>query len=801
MKKIFFGWLLLGLCYIGHSQTITIKDHETGQPIDLVSIASEVPKAFVITNAKGQADISAFKASEKIQIRMLGYKIELKSYADLEASGFSVLLISSGISIDEIVVSATRWNQGSKDIPARITTISAKDIALQNPQTAADLLSASGEVFIQKSQQGGGSPMIRGFSTNRLLYTIDGVRMNTAIFRSGNLQNVISLDPFATEKTEVFFGPGSVIYGSDAIGGVMSFQTITPQLTFTDKTLIAGKAVTRYSSANNEKSAHFDINIGWKKWASVTSFSVNDFGDLRMGSHGPDEYLRPFYVQRVDSVDVVVTNSDPRVQRPSGYSQINMMQKLRFSPNQKWDIQYAFHYSETSDYARYDRHIRYKNGLPRYGEWNYGPQKWMMNNLSVTHNGNNVVYDQLTIRFAQQYFEESRIDRDINKDIRHIRIEEVDAYSFNVDLNKSIGTKHKLFYGLEGVQNLVTSIGIDEDISTGISMPAQARYPQATWASYAAYLSYQLKLSGKFLVQAGARYNQYQLDAVFDTTFYPFPFTTTKMNDGALTGSLGVVYRPTPKWAISANASTGFRSPNVDDAGKVFDSEPGAIVVPNPGLKAENAYNAELGIAKVFGEFLKIDVTGYYTILENALVRRDYSLNGEDSVIYNGTMSQVQAIQNAAVATVYGIQAGLDIKLRSGFGLSTDFNYQVGREELDDGSVSPSRHAPPWFGITRILYSVNKLNMQFYGVYSGEKKFKDLPQEEQGKTEIYAIDKNGDPWSPGWYTLNFKAMYQFTNNFSVSAGLENITDQRYRTYSSGIVAPGRNFILSIKADF
>ena len=202
----------------------------------------------------------------------------------------------------------------------------------------------------------------------------------------------------------------------------------------------------------------------------------------------------------------------------------------------------------------------------------------------------------------------------------------------------------------------------------------------------------------------------------------------------------------------------------------------------------------------MFDDILKIDVNGYYTILNNALVRRDFKLNGNDSMMYDGTMSKVQAIQNAAVANVYGIQAGLDVQFGYGFGFSSDFNYQKGEEELDDSTKSPSRHAPPWFGVSRLMYSANKLNMQFYTVYSGEKKFDELPEEEKGKTEIYAIDKDGKPCSPGWYTLNFKAMYQFSDHLSVSAGLENITDQRYRPYSSGIVAPGRNFILSFKAN-
>ena len=671
-------------------------------------------------------------------------------------------------------------------------------INLQNPQTSADLLGITGKVFIQKSQQGGGSPMIRGFATNRLLYSVDGVRMNTAIFRAGNIQNVISLDPFANEKTEVLFGPGSVIYGSDAIGGVMSFQTLTPQFSLNEDPLIAGKAVTRFSSANNEKTGHFDINVGYKNWAFLTSFSSFNFGDLRMGRHGPDEYLRPFYVQRQDGTDVVVTNEDPLMQRPSGYSQINMMQKIHFKPGEKWDFQYGFHYSETSSYSRYDRHIRYKNGLPRYGEWDYGPQKWMMNNLNITHFANKKFYDRVSLRLAQQQFEESRISRDIYKENRELRIEKVDALSANLDFVKTTTTKNSLYYGIEYVLNLVDSKGTDENITTGISNPGPARYPRANWTSVAIYLNDQYKVSETFLVQAGIRYNQYILDAEFDTTFYPFPFTEANLNNGALTGSMGIVYRPTDEWVISTNLATAFRSPNVDDIGKVFDSAPGIVVVPNPDLKAEYAWNADFGIAKKFMDKVKIELSAYYTFLENALVRRDFQLNGLDSLLYDGEMSRVQAIQNAALSRVYGVQAGIEIKLPYSFSFTSDLNMQKGIEELDDGTESPSRHAPPLFGNSRLMYSANKLSLQFYSIYSGSKTYEKLPEEEKGKDYMYAIDDNGNPWSPAWYTLNFKAMYNMTEHFILSAGLENITDQRYRPYSSGIAAAGRNFILGVR---
>lgn len=794
-------FLLFGVLHVVHSQTITIKDKETKKKLELVTLFSENPRVYASTNAKGQTDISAFQGAEKIEISTLGYKKEIKSYAELESASFEVLLEASILNLEEAVVSGTRWRQTTNDIPSKIISISSREVALHSPQTAADLLSISGKVFVQKSQQGGGSPMIRGFSTNRLLYVVDGVRMNTAIFRSGNIQNVINLDPLAIERTEVLFGPGSVIYGSDAIGGVMSFQTLTPQLSLTSKPLVTGKALFRTSSANSEKTGHFDISVGGENWAMVTSISANDFDHLRQGSNGPDDYLKPYFVQRIDGIDRVVTQKDPLLQIPSAYSQMNVMQKVRFKPNHIWDFQYGFHYSTTSFYGRYDRHNEVRNGSPRYAVWNYGPQKWMMNNLSVAHTGNNVAYDQMTLRLAQQSFEESRIDRSFNDSSLRTRTEKVEAYSVNLDFLKIAGSKNTLFYGFEYVLNDIASKGIAENIITGVTRPNATRYPQANWSSIAAYINDEFMASDKLTLQAGLRYNQFILDAEFDTAFYPFPFTTANINNGALTGSIGGVFNPSHKWVINANIGTAFRSPNVDDVGKVFDSEPGVVVIPNPELQAEYAYNFDLGIARVFEDVIKLDLTAYYTFLENALVRRDFRLNGQDSIKYDGVMSKVQAIQNAAVANVYGIQAGLEVKLPGGLGFTSDLNYQLGQEELDDGAISPSRHAAPLFGVSRLMYHVNQLNLHFYAMYQGERSHDELPVSERGKDEIYALDSNGNTYTPAWYTLNLKVMYQFSDALAVSTGIENLTDLRYRPYSSGISAPGRNFIISLQGFF
>ncbi len=783
------------------SQTLRVEDESTGTPLESITLISYEPYVYTTTNSKGQANISEFKESVLIEISMLGYRTVLIGYDELKHQDFILKMKAVPLNMSEVVISATKWNQQSDNIPSKVIGMSLKEVLFQQPQTTADLLHQTGKVFIQKSQQGGGSPLIRGFATNRLLYSIDGIRMNTAIFRGGNLQNIISLDQFSIERTEVLFGPGSVIYGSDAIGGVMSFRTLTPQLSTNNDIITSGNALFRFATANEEKTGHFHLNYGGAKWAGVSSLSFNDFGDLKMGSYGPDDYLRPKYVVRENGMDVIKENKDPRIQTPSGYNQYNLMQKIRFKPNEKWDFNYGFHYSTTSEYARYDFMQRTKNGTLRYGEWNYGPQKWMMNLVDIENKSSVILFDAVNLKLSYQFFEESRISRNLNKTARTTELEKVFAYSGNLDFNKVFNKKNQFSYGIEYVLNHVNSTGQVENINNGEIQGAPSRYPESDWVSLAVYLMDSYKLSETINMLGGLRYNQYQIDAVFDTTYFPFPFTESNISNGALTGSWGLVYKPIEIFEVNFNASTAFRSPNVDDFGKLFGPTEGTVMVPNPNLKEEYAYNVDLGIASLINENVKAEIFGYYTYLKDALVRRKFTFNGASQIMYDGDLSDVYAIQNAANAKVWGIQGAIEVKLLSGLGFKTNANYQKGEEELDNGAKSPSRHVAPFFANAALNYRKNKINLQLNAVYNAEKTFEQMPEEEKAKTYIYALDANGNIYSPAWYTLNFKSDFQINSHLKLLAGVENITDQRYRPYSSGISGAGRNYIISVRTDF
>jgi hemoglobin/transferrin/lactoferrin receptor protein len=706
------------------------------------------------------------------------------------------------LDLDEVVISFNKWEQNRKEVPNMIEKVNLRDARLRNPQTTADLLGQIGSVFIQKSQLGGGSPMIRGFATNRVLMVVDGVRMNNAIYRSGNLQNIISIDPLSLEGAEVVFGPGSLIYGSDAIGGVMDFHTITPAFAESKELQFKGSSTLRYATANRENTFHTDFNLSKGRWAFVSSFTYSKYDDLKMGVHGPDTYLRKEYVERINNIDSIVNNNNPRVQRFSGYEQLNLLQKVRYKLNDHVDMTYSFTYAGTGEAPRYDRLIQNRNGKLRFAEWNYGPMLWRMHSLSIADNKKNALYDASRWVIGYQNYAESRIERTRASSTRTIQSESVDATNINWDAQKQIG-KGSFFYGLEYVYNQVGSVGSRTNIITGSTDPFASRYPNnSRWQTSGAYGSYKLNLHKSLTLISGLRFSYNQLNSNFDTTFIKFPYKKTRIKDGGLTGNLGLVYRPSDKLQLNANFSTGYRMPNVDDVGKLFESVPGNLTVPNPNLTSEYAWNLEMGIVWKASDRLKVEFNLFHTWLNNAITLRPYQFDGKDSILFNGAISRVQALQNVSTATVWGLQTSVHYKISRDLFIQSFANWINGKETDDIRNEQvPLRHAAPFYGNTNLRYSRNKVFIEFTAMYNGEVSADELAPVEQAKTDIYAKDGNGKPYSPSWYTINLRTSYQLNPKTSFTASWENMTNQRYRPYSSGIVAAGSNLIFAVRRSF
>ncbi len=706
-----------------------------------------------------------------------------------------ILLTDKMQAIPGIVVTPSRLPQLKNDVALQLDIIDSKKINLYQPQTAVDLLNLENKVYIQKSQQGGGSPMIRGFATNRILLVVDDVRMNTAIFRSGNVQNVVSIDPFSIETTQVLFGPASQFYGSDAIGGVLSFKTKSVTLGKKDSLATNGNVNLRYSSASSETTQHLDYNVGGEKFGSLTSVSFSKFGDLKMGKNGPDEYTRPFYVVRFEDKDSIISNNNINEQVYSGYNQFNFLQKFLYKPNEQTSISYNFQASYTSDIPRYDRLLLANNRNPVNGDWYYGPQQWMFNQVALEHNSKLMFADRIKLNIANQQFTESRNDRKYNSNTLRKREEHVSANSINLDLQKRLSKRYSLSYGGEYIHNLVNSSAEIFDLITFDKTPTSTRYPDgSTWASTGIYANILSKWNFWFNTEAGFRYNNTLAKGSFDTTYYPFPEQDFSNSNQAISGSIAQIFK-FKKGSIGFITSSAFRAPNIDDLSKVFDSNPGLVVLPNANLKPEYAYNAEINLDYTAYKKLKISISVFYTYLDNAISKASSTFNGMDSIFYDGVYSGVETLVNQDFASIYGSQLSIEYLLNKH--LTFKSNYTLLKSASSNNE--PIKHITPNFGGSSLIYTKNNLNVSIYSVYNQAFTSNQFTIGELNDAYLYAKDESGNPYAPAWGTLNLKSQYSFKRPVTLSFGIENILNTRYRPYSSGITAPGRNFIIGFQA--
>ena len=783
----------------GFSQNLTIID-ENNKPVIGASIFSDLSN-YETTDKNGNVSLDKFSRSDTLTIKQYGFKEEKLPKSKLKNT---LILLYDNELLDEVVISASKFSQKFREVPKKVTQINRSMIEFTNPMTSADLLERGGYVYIQKSQLGGGSPMIRGLSTNRLVLSVDGVRLNNAIFRSGNIHNVISISPMNIENTEVIMGSASVLYGSDAIGGVMNFYTKKAKLSNDSNPNIQININSRYSSASNEKMYHIDFNYGLEKIAFLSSFSKSDFDDLTMGIHGPSDYLRPNYVtQNSAGDDVLVTNSKPRVQRNTGYSQTNFMQKVLYEPNEDLSIDIGIHFSKTGNIPRYDRLIRTnENEGLYYSEWYYGPQEWLLINSQLTFIPKETkFYDELKFGSSFQRFSESRNSRRFSDSFLKSREEELDIFSLNLDFFKKISENSNITYGLEMIENKIGSFAKSINISDLSETPISTRYPDnSSLNSLGLYVNYKTKIIEDVFFQSGVRYSSTVLksDLSQNNIYYDFMYENTTLENGAFVGGIGLswVRNIYNNWKFNIN--TAFRSPNIDDLAKVFDSEPGSVVVPNPDLKPERSFGLEFGGYFRTKNNIELDFSSYVTYLYNSFIRDDFTLsNGVSEIIYDGELSQIQALQNSSKSFIYGIEFGINMFLNKNFRMKSQHNLIAGYELDDLPFGMPVRHIPPNYGNFHLIYNNGDFTIDTYLNYNSKISFNNLAESERAKPYMYALDENGNPYSPSWMTFNVRSKYSFSKMLNINFTVENITNKLYRPYSSGISAPGLNFIFSL----
>ena len=821
MKRALIVFFILSFCILS-AQQITVLDNDTRLPIQGVTVLNKKKSIQAVSDINGKIDISSFSINDILSFSHINY-IAYKVQKRLITGNKIISLQNKTQQLQEVFLSASKSRELRKRIAEQVEVFSIKDIQKTAPQTSADMLAEIPGIKIQKSQLGGGSPILRGMEANRVLLVVDGVRMNNAIYRKGHLQNSITVSPNILDRTEVIFGPSSVIYGSDALGGVIHYYTRKPSVS--EKAQVNGTFLSRYSTVNNEKTIQGGVELQFPKWASYTSVSYSDFGDLKMGknrAHDFEDWGRVFeYSNNTDTFfnDEPVLNSDSNVQKNTGYDQVDFLQKFLFPLAEKTDLSFNFQYSNSSDIPRFDRLTEYRDGELRFAEWHYGPQKRLLLSSQLKIQPEKRFMHDGTITVAYQNIEESRINRRFGSLNRTTRTEKLDVFSMNGDFSVPLTTSKNriLSYGIEVTHNDLKSTPLGETLEVngnqiiGIAdtFPVQARYADggSSYTSAAAYINYRQDISSRSTLNTGIRFTDTYLYAKWnDETFITLPDNDIYLANSAFTATVGYVYKPTINWQINGVLSSGFRSPNLDDVGKVRERR-GDVTVPNVDLRPEYAYNAELGILKYFNnKKIHLGLTGYYTLLDNYIIRENFSLNGSSTILFDGEEGNIVANVNRDQAYVVGGTFNFKGAISNSFNTRASLTFTRGKA-YDTGE--PLSSIPPLFGMFELSYEKNRFNAAIDIRFNGRKKTKDFNLTEGiDRIELTPIvDENAEDLrvmhygSPSWATVNFNSKLRLTSNIDFQLGIDNIFDKHYIEFASAISAPGRNFSFSILANF
>ena len=714
-------------------------------------------------------------------------------------------------SFDEVLVSSQRFQQKRKETPRQIEVVSAKRLFELQPATLGDALINTGQVFVQKSQMGGSSPVLRGFEASRVLMVIDGVRMNNATYRAGHLQDIITIDPFILDRMEVNFGAGSTLYGSDALGGVIYFKTKEATL---GKFEVKPNATVRYLSASKSVIGNVGMKIQSEKVGLLLSATRSQFGDLRSGSKNYSDWdtfgFLPRYVGQLNGRDTVLVNDDPQLQRGTGYSQTDLFAKV-FAKTGSIEHTLNFQKSMSDLIPRYDRMSEFRNGKPVYGRWDYAPQNRGFVSYTAKMGGPEH-HTRLTL--AQQNTEVGRITRNFGAVMERTQRDAVRMRTANLDRHDQFGKSFTLNSGVELVWNEVNSVGINKNISTLAESATKARYSDSgahtQMHSVFAQGIYRKEKTGT-VIQGGIRISQYALSALFSSANpWKLPFSEISFASTTPSYDLGLTQQLSKGLLLKASVNQAYRNPNVDDMTKVFDSKPGVkLLVPSADLKAEQSRTLDLGVLWRKDRAFALEAGVFQSAVKSLLLDQPGTLNGEDSLMYDGRLTPVYQLKNVAVGEISGMYLNAKIRLFRELWMSGSVTQTKGIYRLNEvADDQPLDHIPPVYGQASLRWNGNGWFVEGQCLFNGMKRAEDYSnsgEDNQDKQPIGLGDINGDGkadgYNPAWQCWNVRGGYKHKSGLSANLAIENLLDLHYRYFASGMSAGGRSVNMSISYQF
>ena len=752
---------LLSLCFLTHfchaqRLTGTVADARSHKPMPGVTVQLDGVQKGTTTNQQGRFTYTDLPAgSYQVRVRSVGYRSVTQAVTIFNQATTSVRieLVQAVIQLNQQTVVTTQRRENSDfDRPEFTTVVTARDLQQRSPRTVPDALAGSTGVFIQKTNHGGGSPFVRGLTGQQTLILVDGIRLNNSTFRSGPTQYLNTIDPQSIRQIEVLRSSGSVVYGSDAIGGVVNVLTKTPR--FSDQPQLTGSVFGKAMTRDMEYSGRAELGLSTASVAVMGGLAYRNFGHLVAG-------------RRLG------------LEAPTGYGQLSGDVKARFRVSDKVMATAAYQ-SVRQDSVPVFHRVRLEN----YRYYQFNPQRRQLAyaRLEGFYNRRFLQSVQLTALWQDQ--SEGRQSQRNNSPTAVYERDQTTTTGLTLLANAQPTRYWHLQNGLEWYNDRVASTRRDVNTQTGRGTSRRGLYPDgATMSSLAIFSTHTLTIN-RLTLTAGTRYNAFQIKT---------PETgvasagESVIRPSALVGNAGISYAVVPSMRVVGSVQSAFRAPNIDDLGTlgVVDFR---YEIPNANLRPERSLNVEAGFKlrtrRVSATLLAYNnrLTDFISRVRSGASTPGTSTPGNDSV--QGYPVFVKT--NSAESFIRGLEAEAEWEFSPNWLAYANGTYTYGQNVTAN---EPFRRIPPLNGRIGLTYqSPTGWWIRGEGLLAS-------PQTRlaAGDMADNRIAKGG---TAGWQVLNINAGFRH-KNLTVSTEWQNLTNEAYRTHGSGVDGVGSSAWLSV----
>jgi len=675
------------------------------------------------------------------------------------------------IELSPVVVTATRGERPSFDVPNAVTIVDREDVERRAPTVLPDLLRGEEGVFVQQTTPGQAAPIVRGLIGSGILMLVDGMRLNNAIFRSAPNQYFALVDPYNVERIEVVREASSTLYGSDAMGGVINVITPVPRFA-TERWQLHGQALGQFSSADTGWVNRVSLQGGKTGVGLSGGFTYQDHNDLRGGG-------------------------DTGVQRPSGYT-VYAGDGTVFLERGRHDLLLSFQYLQQPKTPRFDELVPgFGQTQPSSAVFFFEPNDRLFLHARYRLRNPVPLVDRLEFNIAFQEINDDRRTRGFTS-MREDRERNGDSLiGLTLQLTSQWRDWMTFTYGGEIYLDEVRSSRTGRDINTGATSILQSRFADGSSVnSFGLYVQDEIRLYPRLTAILGLRFSYFDVD-----------IPQADRGEGAeahlspsdLTGSVGLVYHLTPAVNLVTNFGRGFRVPNVFDLSTLGPRAGNRFSIPNPNLTPEEVFTVDAGVKVKLARFAG-EIFGFYSDYRNKI---EDNLTGECFRDGVGIVPPAQCqttdrlvvqSQNLNTVTLYGVEVGGRLQMLDNLDAYGTLTYTWAEEEFRDNTIVPADRIPPLNGQLGLFYRpIPRLWVEPFVRFAGR----------QGRlSDRDRVDPRINPdGTAGWMTANIRRGWDISENFRARLAVENLLDHSYREHGSGINAPGINAIISLEARF